>query len=256
MRLRVIDTETCGVEAPDLQIVQIAAVDIVCALGEPHKESEWVIDRPRLWYINPGRPIPFEAMAVHHTTDLMVKDKPAIETIWPYIFNEEVDVIVAHHSAFDVMVLKAAGVPLARYRVACTYKGAVVQWPAAPSHKNQVLRYFLGLNLSHDLPVHNAYGDAIVTAHIAMRLLSELSLHDWIELSSRPVLLPRVHFGEHAKKAWADVPQSYLHWIIYKSKGEWDPDVLFTAKHWYAIKDKASRSRGPQLETPQWEPYR
>lgn len=255
MRIRIVDTETCGVEAPDLQIVQIAAVDLVSNSQDGAKDSEWVIDNPRLWYINPGRLIPVEAMAVHHTTDAMVADKPAIDAVQSYIFNDEADSFISHNTTFDIKVLDAAGVR-AMKPWACTYKGAVVQWPGAPSHKNQVLRYFLGLNLSRDLPVHNAYGDAIVTAHIAMRLLSELSLHNWLELSSRPVLLPRVHFGEHAKKSWSDVPQSYLHWMIYKSKGEWDPDVLFTAKHWYAIKDKSSRSRGPQLEVPQWEPYR
>lgn len=248
MRLRVTDTETCGIEAPNLQIVQIAAVDLVSA-GDGAKGESWALDALRSWYVNPGRLIPCEAMAVHHTTDKMVEYEPPIATILPLVFDGAANAYAAHNAAYDMKVVEAAEASInARLAWVCTYKAAVTLWPDSPSHKNQVLRYWLGLNLKRELPPHTAIGDAIVTAHIAQRILAELSLADWIELSTRPVLLPQVHFGEHANKMWADVPWSYLDWILHKSKGPWDEDIFFTAKHWYAIKNKASRSRGPQLD--------
>lgn len=251
MRLRVLDTETCGLESPDLQIVQIAAVDLVCDSEDGAKGSKWTLDQHRSWYVNPGRPIPVEAMAIHHTTDKMVEFEPPIDVILPLVFDGTVDSFAAHNAAFDMKVLAASGVNnMNGHPCACTYKGAVTQWPDAPSHKNQVLRYWLNLNLKQELPPHSAIGDAIVTAHIAQRLLSEISLSDWLDLSSKPVLMRHVHFGMHAKKKWADIPLSYLEYIIYKSAGPWDPDVMHTAKHWHAIKSKAQRSRGPQLQGP------
>lgn len=255
MRIRILDTETCGVEAPDLQIVQIATVDLVSDSEDGAKGAEWTIENPRSWLVNPDRDIPVEAMGIHNTTDEMVEGAPFIDAILPLVFDAEQSepyAYAAHNAAFDRKVLVAnhgTGVDnMDGYPWACTYKGAVTVWPDAPSHKNNVLRYWLKLDLEQDLIPHSALGDAIITAHIAQRLLAEISLCDWLELSSRPVLLPRVHFGEHIKKPWSEVPQSYLSWIIHKSKGPWDPDVLHTAKHWYAIKDKQSRSRGPQFD--------
>lgn len=248
MRLRILDTETCGVEDPDLQIVQIATVDLVSNSPDGAKGSAWTLDAHRSWYVNPGRLIPCEAMGVHHTTNKMVEFEPTIDAILPLVFDGESDAFAAHNAAFDKKVVDASDETfLTAVQWVCTYKAAVTLWPEAPSHKNQVLRYFLNLNLKQELAPHSAIGDAIVTAHIAQRILAEMSLNDWLDLSSRPVLLPRVNFGEHAKKAWADVPVSYLDWMIYKAKGGWDPDVIHTAKHWYAIKKKESRSRGPQL---------
>lgn len=255
MRLRVIDTETCGVAAPDLQIVQIAFSDLVSASPDGNG-PDWSIANPsalrREWLVNPGRAIPFDAMGVHHVTDKMVSREPIAEDVLPLIFDGAVaGMYAAHNAAYDIKVVDAAlpGMP-SKFTWLCTYKAAVTLWPDAPSHKNQVLRYFLGLELGDNIAPHSALGDVTVTAAIAQRVLREISLEHWIAISSRPVLLRRVHFGEHAKKVWEDVPLSYLEWIIYKSKGEWDPDVLHTAKHWHAIKTRAQRSRGPQMPGP------
>lgn len=247
MILRVWDTETCGLEAPDLAPVEVATVDLV--LGD---DGVW--KRGRMWssLLDPGRPIPVVAMAVHHITDEMVKGKPGLADVAGYILDGDPDYFVAHHARYEHAVLRDSKTALAELLLKkpwlCTYKGGVVAWPDAPSHKNQVLRYWLGLKLGEEPgPPHRALGDAYVTAAIARRLITSnaTNLETWTKVSSGPVLLPRLHFGEHAGKPIEEVPTSYFEWIVYKAKGPWDEDVMHTAKTTLAARKETSRSRSP-----------
>jgi exodeoxyribonuclease X len=252
MKIRIIDTETCGIEAPNLQIVQIAHVDIMQdtkAMGIEGGRGPWQIAGWNQWTINPRRPIPPEASGVHHITDRMVANAPTIEAVLPLVFDGSIGTYAAHHAKYDKLVLSAAGIAVDDYDWLCSYKCGTIKWPDSPSHKNQVLRYYLGLDLQFDGDIpHTALGDAMVTAHLVVEILNSddvLAFGDWLRISNNPVLLPRVHFGEHATKLWADVPLSYLDWIINKSKGPWDEDVWHTADHWLRIKRNQQRSRGP-----------
>jgi DNA polymerase III epsilon subunit-like protein len=71
--LRVIDTETCGLQGG---IVEIASVDIV----------DGQITNPMSHLVRPDRPISPQAMAIHRITEEMVADKPWIEEIVPLIW--------------------------------------------------------------------------------------------------------------------------------------------------------------------------
>ncbi|HEX9430805.1 MAG TPA: exodeoxyribonuclease X, partial [Candidatus Bathyarchaeia archaeon] len=122
---------------------------------------------------------------------------------------------------------------------ACTYKLAMVVYPNAPSHKNQVLRYFLNLQkLVHANAVfaHRALYDSEVTTYLFQHLLgratSEEPLEGMLKVSNNPILLKKCRFGKHKDKLWQDVPKDYLDYIINKSSG-WDEDTLYTAKHYY-----------------------
>ncbi|VTN04475.1 Exodeoxyribonuclease 10 [Raoultella ornithinolytica] len=66
--LRVIDTETCGLQGG---IVEIASVDIV----------DGQITNPMSHLVRPDRPISPQAMAIHRITEEMVADKPWIEEV-------------------------------------------------------------------------------------------------------------------------------------------------------------------------------
>ena len=74
--LRVIDTETTGLEGGPETVVEIASVDIV----------DGVICNPMSDLVKPGVAIGFEAMAIHHITEDMVEGAPllseVIGTIW------------------------------------------------------------------------------------------------------------------------------------------------------------------------------
>src|SRR5882672_6050892 len=197
MILRVIDTETCGF-APDNQIVEVGTVDLRV------DEAEGTIEKGRVWssLVNPGRGIPAEASGCHHITDEMVRNAPQIGelalTIW-----DGADIYAAHNAIFDRGAFHASGVSTDGESWVCTYKGAVVVWPQAPSHKNSVLRYWLGLELADEPGApHRALGDAYVTAALARRILrmGAFDIEGWLAISAHPVMLPRFHFGEHAGK--------------------------------------------------------
>ncbi len=88
--LRVIDTETCGLQGG---IVEIASVDIV----------DGQITNPMSHLVRPDRPISPQAMAIHRITEEMVADKPWIEEIIPHYHGSPW--YVAHNASFDRRVL-------------------------------------------------------------------------------------------------------------------------------------------------------
>jgi DNA polymerase III subunit epsilon len=69
--IALVDVETTGRDA---------SVDRVVELGIAVGRRGEIVARYN-WLVNPGMPIPAEAMAVHHITDEMVADKPRFETI-------------------------------------------------------------------------------------------------------------------------------------------------------------------------------
>lgn len=66
--LRIIDTETCGLQGG---IVEIASVDVI----------DGKIVNPMSHLVRPDRPISPQAMAIHRINEAMVADKPWIEDV-------------------------------------------------------------------------------------------------------------------------------------------------------------------------------
>ena len=222
MLLRVIDFESTGMP-PDAALCEIGWCDVrIDADGS----SE--IDPPVGMLVNPGRPMPPEARAIHHISDGDLVGAPSIDRGLIVLNQPFVDVFVAHHMAFEREFFTGG-----QKNWICTLKVGRRLWPESPSHSNQCLRYFLGIECDHALamPVHRAAPDAYVTAHILVRAFEAgASLADMIAWSSAPSLLPRVTFGKHRGQAWSDLPGDYLSWLVNKS--DMDVDTKFTAKHW------------------------
>lgn len=134
-RYLVLDTETTGLDPENDRVVEIAAT-----LVAPEGVSV-VVDQ----LVHPRRSIPPNAIAVHHITDSMVASSPTLEEVWathvlPLLST--VDGIVAHNAAFDRPFLPPTDKPWI-----CTLRLARHMWPEAPGHSNQVLRYWLGLDV-------------------------------------------------------------------------------------------------------------
>jgi exodeoxyribonuclease X len=218
MIIRIIDFETCGLTAEAGGVVEVGWVDVRIE-GDRVKIDSF----PGSFLVNPGRPIPVEARAVHHISDDDVRGERSFEQVLP-LFTVDVDVFCAHNAKFEQQFF-TTDLPWL-----CTLKIARRLWPECPSHSNQCLRYWLGLNLSEMLamPPHRAGPDAYVTANILKRALDEASVDDMIKWSSEPSLLPRVTFGKHKGADWDAVPTDYLQWLV---KQTMDEDVLHTAKH-------------------------
>lgn len=225
-RLRVIDYETTGVpEDAGAEVVELAYVDVdPDALAVTGKWQS---------FAKPVGPIPPQVKAVHHILEDDVAGAPAIRELWPLLFQGcgPHDILVAHNASFEQHFHKGDG----RAWID-TYKCALVVWPDAPAHSNQVLRYWLNLDHHKEfdrvaaMPPHRALPDAYVTAHILLQLLHEITIDEMLRISVEPALLRRIGFGKHKGMLFSEAPVDYLRWIV--DKAEFDPDVTATARYW------------------------
>ncbi|EHK8991120.1 exodeoxyribonuclease X [Escherichia coli] len=213
--LRVIDTETTGLDG---RIVEIASVDIV----------NGQICNPMTSLVNPGEPIGFEAMAVHHITEAMVADAPVIGDVIGQFLGA--DAYVAHNAAFDRSKLPEIAGPWI-----CTMKLARSLYPEHPSHGNQYLRYSLGLDpyVPEGLYAHRALYDCYVTAELLMFMGGQArwTIGQMREITNSPSLLHAIRFGKHKGTTFAELAKSepgYLRWLAGDSD---DEDILHTIKH-------------------------
>lgn len=219
--IRSIDFETTGIptEADPQAIVEIGWQDI------EFDGMGWaglVPDGRASFLCNPERPIPHEAMAVHHITDEMVADASGNVGLLG-----TPDYFCAHNADYERQFYDP-GVPYI-----CTYKVALRLWPDAPSHGLQFLRYHLSLpvDAADAFPPHRAGPDAYLGAALMVRIINDdrASLDEMVRWSNGPALLPRVNFGKHKGAKWEDVPTDYLDWLANKS--DMDRDVKANARH-------------------------
>ncbi|KQN72955.1 exonuclease domain-containing protein [Devosia sp. Leaf64] len=201
-RIRVIDLETSGDAATD--VCEIGWQDVVSIEGGP-----WQVNDERgALFVNPGRPITPETMAIHHILDAFVADAPFWRDIAPTVLQPQDGVIAlaAHRAAFEQRYCTprlTGGAPWI-----CTWKSALRVWPKLEGFSNQMLRYQrMPEGLVHEigLPAHRAMPDAYVTAHHLRDMLNETSAEQLIAWSKLPGLLPRVRSGPERGKAWEQI---------------------------------------------------
>jgi exodeoxyribonuclease X len=226
---RVLDFETSGL--PDneaAEIIEYGFVDV--DLTKP--DFPLIVDSARQGLRKPVGPIPPETSAVHHFVDSDFADAPGHVEMTTALAGglAEDDIYVAHNAAFEQHFYSNR--PQAWL---CTYKCALRAWPDAPGHGNQVLRYWLKLDVDPVLamPPHRALPDAYVTAHILQQLLLLRPVERLLQISSEPGFLPMVRFGKHYGKPFKEAvaqDRRYFEWVANEST--MDADVKFTAKWW------------------------
>jgi exodeoxyribonuclease X len=220
MIIRIVDFETTGMP-PDAAVCEVGYCD---AFVQDGGYSE--IGFPVGILVNPNRPMPPEAQAIHHISDADLSGAPPIEAGLMALSDGAQDAFCAHNAKFEQEFFTGGKTPWI-----CTLKVTRRLWPECPSHSNQCLRYFLGIEADNSLamPPHRAAPDAYVTGLILIEAVKLATVSDMIAWSSQPSLLPRVTFGKHRGQKWADLPPDYLAWIVNKS--DMDEDTKFTAKH-------------------------
>lgn len=197
--IRCIDFETTGIPTEDdpQAIVEIGWCDIGAA-------------DYRYSLFNPGRTIPFEAMAVHHITDKMVANCPPLSTER----IDGADIYVAHNADFERQFYNTDKPWI------CTWKVALRVWPELQQHSLQYLRYALDLpvGVALDMP-HRAGPDAYLCSVLFERIQRERSAPDietMVRWSNGHALYPHCPLFKHKGKKWEDVPFEYLDWIANK----------------------------------------
>jgi exodeoxyribonuclease X len=162
MILRIIDCETCGFPPDNRQVVEIAAVDLWRATGETPRTPGSAAASGRRSSIRAGRSRQRRPGTITSATT-WVKDAPKIKELHEEIVRGlDGGHLCAHEAKFE----KACLPQFAPLITICTRKCAATLWPDAPDHKNQTMRYWLGLKLSDPALAtpHRAAGDAYVTA--------------------------------------------------------------------------------------------
>lgn len=221
MNIQVLDTETTGLDCSVDRLVELASI--------PLDSDDYFSS-----LCNPGRSIPPEVMAIHHITEEDARPFPSPEEVTARWLDKlgYPEVLVAHNAKFDRGFMERLIESGTSWL--CTYKCAVMIWPDAPKHSNQVLRYWLGLKpdakLLEGLAPHRALYDIVVTREIVRTMLKLRPLAQLLEWSSGPILLSKVSFGKHAGKAWSEVDRGYLRWCLQQK--DMNEDVLHTADYW------------------------
>lgn len=227
---RVIDFETTDTpDNPDAEIIEFGRIDV--HLATRRIGNAWSsLACPR------GKCSPV-ARAAHHITDAELAGAPQARELWETFYDgcAQDDPLVAHNAKFEQHFHSGDGRPWID-----TYKVARVVWPEAPTHSNQGLRYWLGLDLdpAKAMPPHRALPDAYVTAHIFVRLLELKTADEMIHISRYPALLRTMTFGKHKGTTFEAAPLDYLEWI--RDKSDMDEDTKFTARYWIAKRTRAA----------------
>ena len=150
--LIVIDVETTGL-GPRAQVVEVAIVSTTSMQS---------------FLVRPTVPVVPAARAVHHLRDEDLEVAPTMsELIRRFPSLMDADVFVAHHAVFDRRMLVQSGVDerTLPHQTICTIRCGLHLFSDAPAFGNQVLRYWLELDVPL-LPSHRALSDALVTAAV------------------------------------------------------------------------------------------
>jgi DNA polymerase-3 subunit epsilon len=167
MREIVLDTETTGLDpAEGHRVVEIGAIELF-----NHLPTGRTFHR----YLNPGRPMPAEALAVHGLDDAFLRDKPPFEAVADDFLAFAADaVLIAHNAMFDLRFLNAElarlGKPgLAVERIVDTRALALSRFPGAPSSLDALCRRF-GVDNSARTK-HGALLDSEILAEVYLELI-------------------------------------------------------------------------------------
>ena len=199
--LRVIDTETCGLQGG---VVEVASVDVI----------DGQIVNPMSDLISPDRPISRQAIAVHRITEAMVAGKPTIEQAIGRYHGSPF--YVAHNASFDRRML-----PEMHGEWICTMTLARQLWPGI-KYGNQALRHSLKLDVTppDDLHAHRALYDCYVTAALLIRIMA-ISGWDTTQMAQRcqPAkqsddVLPFGKYHGQPVEVIAKKDPGYLKWML------------------------------------------
>ena len=167
MREIVLDTETTGLNPFDgHRIVEIGAVELWHQVPKGSRDHQ---------YINPERPMPEEAFAVHGIGDAFLLDKPVFTAVaQAFIDFIEDSKLVIHNASFDMRFLNAelewAGLsPIPGEQAVDTLEIARRRFPGSPASLDALCRRFGIDNSMRDK--HGALLDSEILADVYLELI-------------------------------------------------------------------------------------
>lgn len=166
MREIVLDTETTGFKPEEgHRLVEIGCLELVNHVQTGNRFHV---------YINPERPVPPEAAAVHGLTDEFLADKPVFETVAAeFVAFIGDSPLVIHNASFDMKFLrwelKLLGYPDLKNEAIDTLLMARQKFPGAPATLDALCKRF-GVDNS-GRTFHGALLDAQLLAEVYLELL-------------------------------------------------------------------------------------
>ncbi len=160
------DLETTGLTAQRDKVVEIGAVRF--------RRSGEVTDRFE-HLVNPGRPMPADAQAIHGISDADLAGAPLAHEILPrflaFLRDASITGLLAHHASFDAgflgSELRRASYAIPGHRVFDTLALARTRRPELRSHRLECLVSALGLAQAS---AHRALADALCVRDLWLKL--------------------------------------------------------------------------------------
>ena len=162
----VLDFETTGVSGKKNRVIEIGIV---------HVKNLEIVDSYQT-FINPGLLVPYYITKITGIKDTDVQDAPYFEDVTSEVTDFIRDsVLVAHNLPFDYSFLKhefmRADIFLPQMNSLCTLKLARKMYPELKSKSLGNLVKHFGIKHKH---VHRALGDAMVTAKLLIKMITQL----------------------------------------------------------------------------------
>ena len=228
----------------DLETTGLEKNDRVCAIGIIAVEAEEAATYADL--IKPPRKIRPDAMAVHHITNEMVKEKPAFNAsaavAWLKEHNESDNILVAHNIGFDLAMLEREGL---------VWQGRIIDTLRCSKHliaeveqfALQYLRYELGLYKEEEeaaralgiaVSAHTALSDALHVKLLHQYLREMADDERLCRLTHERVLLQKFGFGKYKERYIEEIALSdpgYLEWML-NNMFDMDEDLRYSVEYY------------------------
>lgn len=153
----------------------------MCAASVAVFQDDELIESP-YWLVKPpkghGWFKPEWTENCHGLSWFDVKDAPEFAAIAPVFLTHltKADIVVAHHAAFDMDVLKQTlehfHLPCPDFRYLCTCRLARRLWPELPNHKLNTLATHIG----HEFQHHHAKADAEAAGRVLLAMMEHLGV--------------------------------------------------------------------------------
>ena len=208
MKAVIIDTETTGFAEPRPVEIAWLGLNDVESLGIVHEFEH---------RYNPGKPIEFGAMAVHHILDEDVADEPSYKT---FELPQETEYIIGHKIDYD---WEAIGCPEVKRIDTLALSRRI--WKDAGSYSQAALIYMLSQDKrkvrERLKSAHSALTDVKICRFILSKIVNVLGVKSWNELwkISEEYRIPEtMPFGKHKGTPIGELPPDYIEWALLNLK--------------------------------------
>lgn len=217
------DCETTGVSPSDrmVEVAWLLMDEAFQILDEGHS------------LINPERPIPAGASAVHGITLKDVEGAPTADEYFYDVLGNKLGsldaIFTAHNAPFDMRYI-GPYLPDSTPEM-CTLRLARKLYPDVDNHKLGTLVYALELDVDKSR-FHSADGDMIILMSLLGKMTEDFgyTLWDLFEAANTPIQMTKMTFGKHKGTPLKELPPSYVTWLL--KLDNLDPDLRASlAKH-------------------------